>query len=699
MQDLHGLVPKLKNINISYHTLDTSNVALSLKAAIIVTAVLAVFHQDLAIVASDALQNDFTSYILAIPFIFAYLTYRKRKMLRTVMPLETQGQPKVIRHSATIAGVLLSTTAILLYWHGSYTFTPLEYHMLTLPIFAAGLTLILFNAQTLRQLAFPLAFLTFLTPPPSEILRTLGAELSVISSEASYGLIRLLSIPSRLMSEYGNPIIQITRPNGETIDFAVGIACSGIYSLLGFLVFAVFIAYVIRDKPWKKLALFLIGLSLVYVLNITRITAILLIGYNYGKDLAMQLFHLLGGWILIFVGTLLLLALSEKAFHTQIFSKRPRECPQCTQQTASNGNFCLSCGKIIKPQPIRIRSVDVAKIAAVVGVAALLIYLQTPVFASTQGPAITVIDTPTGQQVSTNLLPTVEGYDLRFASRERDFEAIAKQDFSLIYYYAPFDLTKEVVYATVEVASSRQNLYSWETCIKVGEVYPFGHQDISQIELKDIQLIQNPPLFARYFVFQYTATNTTQAVLYWFESGGFQVNATSQKKYIKISLIAYPEKQEDLPAIENQAVALGTAVAAYWQPIQTWSEISLFLSQKSIYITAATTTALVATIGIYTFERRRQRKANAKAYHKLSTHNQEIIDLITKTKKTAPPTLHAIANALKNQTTEPIEEEKLLQSLSQLEQTGIINTSIANVQDEPTHIWKANMTRGKKAKT
>lgn len=42
---------------------------------------------------------------------------------------------------------------MLLYWHGSYTFTPLEYHILTLPIFAAGLTLILFNPQTLRQVA------------------------------------------------------------------------------------------------------------------------------------------------------------------------------------------------------------------------------------------------------------------------------------------------------------------------------------------------------------------------------------------------------------------------------------------------------------------------------------------------------------------------------------------------------------------
>jgi len=162
---------------------DRGLLILGLKIAVIFAAVLLVFRQDLAIVAADALQNESTSYILAIPFLFAYLVYRKRRMLRTVIPLESQGQPKIMRYSGTMAGVLLSSTAILLYWYGSHTFTPLEYHMLTLPVFAAGLTLILFNTHTVRQLAFALAFLVLLTPPPSEILSNVGSTLSVISSE------------------------------------------------------------------------------------------------------------------------------------------------------------------------------------------------------------------------------------------------------------------------------------------------------------------------------------------------------------------------------------------------------------------------------------------------------------------------------------------------------------------------------------
>jgi exosortase len=297
-----------------------SHVALIVKIAAVTLATLTLFSQDLVIIFNDALRSETASHILAIPIIFAYLIYRKRKMLTAVTPLETQSQPKETKYLPTITGILLSATAILLYWYGSYTFTPLEYHVSALPIFAAGLTLILFNPQTLRQLVFPIAFLIFLTPPPSDILYGLGSTLSVVSSEASYGIVNALGVPSTLSSEYGNPTIFITRPNGATMSFAVDIACSGVYSLIGFLIFAVFIAYIIRDKPMKKLALFLVGIPLIYLLNIIRITSILLIGYHYGEETALQAFHLLGGWILIFLGTLLLLAISEKIFKMRIFA-------------------------------------------------------------------------------------------------------------------------------------------------------------------------------------------------------------------------------------------------------------------------------------------------------------------------------------------------------------------------------------------
>jgi exosortase/archaeosortase family protein len=259
--------------------LDRNRLILGLKIATLIVAVVLVFHQDLVTVAVDAVQNESMSYVLVIPFLLAYLLYRKRKMLRTVMPLESQAQPRVIRYRAIIVGVLLASTGMLLYWYGSST----GYHMLTLPVFAAGLTLILFNTQTLKESAFPLAFLVFLMPP-SGILGRIGPAFSSASSEASYAFIRAVGVPSTLTSQLGNPVIQVTRSGGEALGFTVGVSSSGLYSLLGFLVFAVFIGYAIRDRLWKKLLLFPVGFLIIYVLSLSRIAAILLTGYNFGRE-------------------------------------------------------------------------------------------------------------------------------------------------------------------------------------------------------------------------------------------------------------------------------------------------------------------------------------------------------------------------------------------------------------------------------
>jgi len=679
----------LKNLSTN---LTETYVTLGAKIAVATIATIALFSQDLTIIFTDALQSETTSYILAIPFLFAYLIYRKRKMLRAVIPLENKNQPKETRHLSAIAGTLLSVTAILIYWRGSYTFTPLEYHMLSLPIFAAGLTLILFNPQTLRQLAFPVAFLLFLTPPPNEILYTFGATLSVISSEAANRIVNIFGMPSTITSESGNPTIIITRPDGTTIPFTVDIACSGIYSLIGFIIFAVFIAYIIRDKPWKKLALVLIGVPLIYLLNIVRITIILTLGYHYGEDLALQVFHLLGGWILIFLGTLLLLFISEKIFKTQIFANPAEKCSQCNLKPQSNQSFCFACGKILKPANISIQKIDAVKIAVIAVSVILLMSIQAPVFALTQAHPIVVNETPSGQQVSTEILPQLSNYNLSFWYRDTQFEQKAKQDMSLIYLYSAINQSKEPIWVTIEIASTISSLHRWEVCLITWPISKGYQPEATQIELKDVQLTQNPPIISRYFVFNYTKTNETQAVLYWYETAIFTVNSTSQQKQVKISLIAYPETPEDLLQIENQLVAVATAITSYWQPIKMWSQITMLLSENGITLAAMSSTLIAAIIVLYALETRRQRKANAIAYQKLSGPNKQIIDVLRVTEKSTTPTLDNVAKTYQQTTDKHLEKKQLLNKLYELEKTGIIKSTITSRQDEPVQIWRTQIT-------
>jgi exosortase len=435
-------------------------------------------------------------------------------MLKQVISMDNNYRPKKIKYLPIIMGIILSTNALLLYWHGSYTFTPLEYHIIALPIFTAGLTLILFNPQTLRQLAFPIAFLILLTPPPSEFIYALGSTFSVISSEVSYTFVSALGIPASLISEYGNPIIQITTPNHTTISFAVDIACSGIYSLLSFLVFSIFVTYIIRDKLWKKLILFLTGLLLIYILNITRITAILIIGYYSGEEIALQLFHLLGGWFLIIIGTFLLLSFGEKIFHTKIVTKPLPECKECNPKTKANQNFCFACDRILKSKSIRFQRADVLKITTIIISVILLISIQTPVFTLTEGPAQIIIQTPAGEEGNTHLLPPIQGYELEYVYRDKDFEELSKQDASLVYVYYPLDNKKEPIWVGVEIGSAISRIHPWEACLINVPISKGQSAKATQLDLKDFQIQQNPPITSRYFAFQWVKTNQTQEVLY-----------------------------------------------------------------------------------------------------------------------------------------------------------------------------------------
>ena len=482
--------------------LDKNRLVLGLKIATILAVVLLVFRQDLATVAVDALWND-TSYMLAIPFLFACLVYRKRKMLRAVMPLERQTQPKVFGFFATMFGVLLASIAMLFYWLGSYTPTPLEYHMLTLPIFAAGLILIIFNRQTFRELAFPLAFLVLLTPP-LEILSSIGPAFSAISSEVSYGFIRLVGIPSTLTSAYGNPVIEVARSGGQTLGFAVDVASSGIASLLGFLVFGVFIDYIIREKPLKKLALLLIGFPLIYALSIARITTILLIGYNFGKEVAIELFLPLGGLILVFLGTFLLLVFSDRVFHTRIFSRPSQECLECSVPFMADRTFCFSCGRILNPATAGFHKTDVVKVAAIIAVSVLLMV-----------------------------------------------------------------------------------------------------------------------------------------------------------------------------------------------PIVTSSQAALVLSQHRLYVAMAIFALIPSVAILYIIEKRIHNKADARFYEKLSMRNRQVIDTVLETEKTTTPTLRAIAAAYQKRTGEPLKDEEMLQRLYHAERTGMIKGDVANVQDEPTQVWRSQLKLSK----
>jgi exosortase len=663
----------------------TSRASLILKASAVTMIVVILYFQDLAIVFNNALHDESTFHTLAIPFLFAYLLYRKRKMISATCSQEESNEPILTKHFSTIVGILLCAIAVIAYWYGSYTFTPLEYHMLTLPVFAAGLTLILFNTRVLRQLAFPITFLVFLTPPPVEIFYGFGSTLSIVSAQAANTLVNAFRMSSSISSQYGNPIIALMRPDHTVMNFTVDVACSGIYSLIGFVIFAVFVAFIARGKLRNKAAIMLMGIPLIVALNIMRITTILTIGFYYGDQPALQVFHLLGATVLMFLGTLLLLAITEKAFKKPVFQQ---PCPICTQKPPSLiEDSCPNCGKIFKVASIKLWKGDLAKIASVAIVVAILLSIQAPVFALTAGPAQVMIQTLSGEHGNTQILPQIPGYDLNCIYRDTTFEQLAGEDASLVYTYTPTDTSKATVWVAVEVAQSQWSLHRWEDCLIAWPISQGDQSRVTQLDLRDTRIQANPPIVARYFAFQYHSTNQTQLVLYWYEKSTFATNNTFQQEYVKMSLIIYPKTTQDVAKDENQLLPFAIAINNYWQPIIPWAPIALAISQNGFALSAATVALLVAILFYQAFLNMQETLSLLKFYDKLSEQDRQLIAAVRQARKIGKPTISTIAQQIYALTKTSFQTDQLVAKLEEAAHAGLLRKIIISNADEPTVTW------------
>jgi exosortase/archaeosortase family protein len=560
--------------------------------------------------------------------------------------------------------------------------------MFTLPFLAAGLTLLLFNTQTLKQLLFPIAFLIFLTPPPDEILYGVGSALANLCASASNTLANIFGLHATLSTSNVGPVITLIRPDHTTLPFNVDVACSGIYSLIGFVIFALFIAYITRGKLRNKFAILIMGIPLIVALNIIRITTILAIGYNFGEDLALQFFHDVAATVLMFIGTLLLLAITEKVFKKP---KPPQPCPTCNPTpTNPTEPFCPSCGKLFKHPKTKLNRIDITKIAGIAIMVVMLLSIQVPVFALTQGPAQVMIQTPSGVQINTSnsMLPNIPEYTLNYFYRDTQFEQLSGDDAALVYSYASPNDTTSSVWVAIQIAASVTSEHQWETCLIT---YPLSQGDpstVNQLDLRDIQIQDNPPMTARYFAFQYTDTNQTQVVLYWYETATFDTNSTVQTKSVMISLIMYPSSPQVVSEAENQELPIANAINSYWQPIQTWSTVALSISQNGLALSASASAILVLLILYAVYWDRKEKLALLNLYRKLPSQDQLIMKAVTNAKNMHNPTTQAITLEFQKLSQTPTSETWVAQKLDEAENTGLIKKTLTNKDDNPAFAWK-----------
>jgi exosortase/archaeosortase family protein len=168
--------------------------------------------------------------------------------------------------------------------------------LLTLPLVAVASLVLLFGARVIFPFGLPIVFLLFAWPLPyTVVLEHAIARFTAATTAAVTSLASVFAIASA--DTRGGAGVFVVHHGGRAFAVGVGDACSGVNSLVGFLIIGTAALYFIRGRLLRKLAWFACGALIVYGLNVVRILGILVVGRAFGERAAFDVVHPVAGLV------------------------------------------------------------------------------------------------------------------------------------------------------------------------------------------------------------------------------------------------------------------------------------------------------------------------------------------------------------------------------------------------------------------
>ncbi len=706
---------------------------LLIKTAVIAIAVALMYMQDLAVIFKDALvfsSANITNYILIIPFLLAYVVYRKRKVLITVA-LEGNGnrrRGKILRFD-DIIGLTLISIAVILYIYGSLTLYALEFHIYSIPLFVAGLTAFLFNLKVLRHAIFAIVILAYLQPPPAELLSDIAGDLSWLSATLAESMLKIYGLDVTLEASYGAPALVISKDNAQ-IPFFVGEPSSGLFSTIGLSLFALIAAYIARGAVWKRGIMFVIGFPLFFLLNALRISIILLLWYHYGEQVS-EAFHAISGSIMAIPGTLIVLIIGDKLLGVNIrsfSSKSNDECSYCSKSSSLHEHICLVCSRVlVSIKGINVNSIARFALIAII-VSSMIAVSQVQVntaLANTTADRLRSFDMSsiTGKERETVglLLPELDGYILEYAYRDTRVEKVLRQDAALAYRYIKVEdnkdsssndissiLNRKSFYVGVQISNGR---HKWEDSMLI-QPSRVGRPTAEVLELKDVNISKDET--ARLFAYIRPNQKQAEIVLYWFERMPLRFNDTYENRNIQIVLWSYLstlarngfiKDENDIKGAEEFYITIAKQIKAHYNAIKSQLQqekiVQDTVKQRFPFIISAS--ILPATLlSLRELSKVNTDKSNSmKVYSRLSKDDRMIIDALINASSNNSnnnnnkgyATTEQVALEYTKLANKNISIDEIMNMLINAREAGLVKSMIASINDEPTLVWKSKIVK------
>jgi len=240
------------------------------------------FERPLSFLCIKAISSEFHSYILLVPFIFAYLLFSRKKELPG--EYESAFRPAVLLFFLGFGAVVTAILAARANAIGADI--ALSLMILSFVCFTVGSGFLLLGKSWLGVAAFPFFFLIFLIPMPDVVIGTLETASQHASAWAADLFFRLGETP------YIHDGMVFQLPN---INIRVAHECSGIRSSWILLITSVLAANTFLRTNWKRTLLVFAVIPLGIIRNGFRVWVIGLLCVHFGPQMINSPIHHRGG--------------------------------------------------------------------------------------------------------------------------------------------------------------------------------------------------------------------------------------------------------------------------------------------------------------------------------------------------------------------------------------------------------------------
>jgi len=223
---------------------------------------------------SDQYSHGF--FIVPISF---YIIWDKKEMLS-----------KIHRRSSWW-GFLIIVLSLCLYLFASFA-EIITLASISMVLLLAGVVFFLFGYHFFKAVIFPLFFLLFMIPVPTQIYSYLTIPLQLFVSQISTEIAYIFNVPIYLE---GN-VIHLP---GQTLQVVQ--ACSGLRSITTLLTLCAVVGYLSLKSNLLRMILFLFSIPTAIFVNILRVLLMIIAFYFFKYDLTADSVHSIYGMIIFVI--------------------------------------------------------------------------------------------------------------------------------------------------------------------------------------------------------------------------------------------------------------------------------------------------------------------------------------------------------------------------------------------------------------